>query len=72
MRSFASDRAVFLANVGQESEADIFLMYLADRLGKTLGELDDMPHAEYVAWASFHKVRQQQENLSRKVAFGGG
>lgn len=71
MRSFASDRAVFLANAGQESDADIFLMYLADRLGKTLAELDEMPHAEYVAWSSYHKVRRQQEDLSTKAAMRG-
>lgn len=71
VRSFASDRAVFLANAGQDSDADVFLMFLADRLGKTLGELDEMPHAEYLAWSSYHKVRQQQEGLSMKAAMRG-
>lgn len=62
---------MFLASVGQESSVDVFAFYLADRLGKTLGELDDMPAAEYVAWSSYHKVRQQQEDLARKVAAHG-
>ena len=42
----------------------VFDHFLADRLGRTLAELGDMPHAEYVAWASYHKVRQQQEQLA--------
>ena len=62
---------MFFAAVGEDSEVELFTFYLADRLGKTIGELDDMPHAEYVAWASYHKVKQQQEGLSRKVALGG-
>lgn len=62
---------MFLASVGQESGTDLFAMFLADRLGRTLGELDDMPHAEYLAWSSYHKVKQQQEQLSMKVAQHG-
>lgn len=47
------------------------MFYLADRLGKTLTELDDMPHSEYTAWASYHKVKQQQEQLAMKAASHG-
>ncbi len=50
---------------------DVFAFYLADKLGKTLGELDDMPAAEYVAWSSYHKVRVQQEELAMKAAARG-
>ena len=60
---------MFFASVGEESDVDMFAFYLADRLGKTLDELDDMPHAEYVAWSSYHKVRQQQEQLAVKAAY---
>lgn len=42
----------------------MFDYFLADRLGRTLAELGDMPHTEYVGWVSFHKVRQQQEELA--------
>lgn len=62
---------MFFASVGEESDVDIFSFYLADRLGKTLGELDDMPHDEYVRWSSYHKVKQQQEQLAVKAASHG-
>lgn len=62
---------MFFASVGEESDVDLFAYFLADRLGKTLGELDDMPHSEYVGWSSFHKVKQQQEQLAMKAATRG-
>ena len=62
---------MFFASVGQPSDVDLFAFFLADRLGKTLGELDDMPHSEYVAWSAYHKVKQQQEQLARKAAARG-
>lgn len=62
---------MFLASHGQDTDCDLFAMYLADRLGKTLGELDDMPASEYVAWSSYHKVKQAQEELAHKVAMRG-
>lgn len=56
---------MFFASVGHELGAgvDVFGYYLADRLGKTLSELDDMPASEYAGWRAFHKVRNQQEEL---------
>jgi hypothetical protein len=62
---------MFLSSVGQRSDVDMFAFYLADRLGKTLAELDDMPCSEYTAWSSYHKVKTQQENLARKAASRG-
>lgn len=62
---------MFFASVGEESDVDLFAFFLADRLGKTLAELDEISHAEYVAWSSFHKVRQQQEQLAVKAASRG-
>lgn len=62
---------MFFSSVGVESDLEVFEFYLADRLGKTLGELDDMPHDEFVAWSSYHKVKQQQEQLARKAALRG-
>lgn len=61
---------MFFASVGKEGgeDVDAFAYFLADQLGKTLGELDDMPHAEYTGWKSFHKVRRQQEELNAKRA----
>lgn len=63
---------MFMASHGQGSDVDMFAFYLADRLGKTLAELDDMPGSEYLAWSSYHKVLRQQEELARKVALRGG
>lgn len=71
--SFASDRAMFFASVGKEGGegVDLFAYFLADKLGKTLAEIDEMPHAEYAGWKSFHKVKQQQEELQAKRARRG-
>lgn len=57
-----------MASVGEESEMDLFGFFLADRLGKTMTELGEMPHSEYVAWSAYHKVRAQQEQLAMKAA----
>jgi hypothetical protein len=62
---------MFMASVGEESAVQIFTFFLADRLGKTMSELDDMPCAEFAAWQSYHKVKQQQEDLALKVARRG-
>lgn len=61
---------MFFASVGREGgeSVDVFAYFLADKLGKTLAELDDMPCAEYAGWKSFHKVRNQQEELNAKRA----
>lgn len=62
---------MFFASVGEESEIDFFEFYLAEKLGKTLRELDEMDYAEYAAWSSYYKVKAQQEELARKVARHG-
>ena len=62
---------MFMASVGEESVVEVFTFFLADRLGKTLGELDDMPAAEFAAWQAYHKVRQQQEDMAMRAAAHG-
>lgn len=61
---------MFFASVGRDEggEVDVFTYYLAEHLGKTLTEIGDMPHAEYVGWKSYYKVKQQQEELASKRA----
>ena len=60
---------MFFASVGKENpdggqEVSAFDYYLADRLGRTVAELADMPHTEYLGWQSYHKVRQQADELA--------
>lgn len=62
---------MFLAAHGQPSDAEVFTFFLCEKLGKTLGDLDAMPAAEYVGWVSYYKVKQQQEDLASKVAARG-
>lgn len=62
---------MFLASVGEESDVDVFTFLLAHDLGKTLGELDDMPAAEMANWRAFYKVKRQQEQLAHKAASHG-
>ena len=64
---------MFFASVGKDNpdggeEVDVFAYFLADRLGKTLAEIEDMPHREYLGWRSFHQVKNQQDELSMKRA----
>lgn len=54
-----------------ENDAELeFLFYLADRLGRTVGELSEMSHSEYVLWGRFHARRAQRRELAQKMAGG--
>lgn len=56
---------MFLASVaapGGEG-VDVFRYVLAEKLGRTVAELGDMPCDEYAGWLSFHRVRAQQQEL---------
>lgn len=46
-----------LAMNGRESDVDTFRFYLAEKLGKTAGEIDRMSNAEYVEWAAYYEVK---------------
>jgi hypothetical protein len=50
---------------------DVFAYFLADRLGLTVGQVHAMPDEELIGWASYHKVRQQAEELAMKRASHG-
>lgn len=60
---------MFFASVNKPGgeNVEMFSYFLADRLGKTLAELDAMPHAEYVGWVSFHRVKNQATELAAKA-----
>jgi hypothetical protein len=46
-----------LALNGRESDIDAFAFTLAKELGKTVAEIEDMSHAEYVGWQAYYKVQ---------------
>lgn len=48
-------------------EVDVFDYVLAEKLGKTLGEVRAMPNDEYVEWRCYHEVRAALENPRRVV-----
>lgn len=48
---------------GMPSEQDTFAFFLAKELGKTVGELDVMSHAEYVRWQAYYEAKGASENM---------
>ncbi len=48
---------MFLAFHGQPTEINMFSYYLAEKLGKTVGEVEDMPFVEYDRWRAFYTVK---------------
>lgn len=42
---------------GNGEAVDVFEYYLAERLGRTLTELGDMPNPEYLGWAAYFKAK---------------
>lgn len=55
---------------GRQSDVDVFRFILAEKLGRTVAEIDEMSHAEYVGWIAFHEARNASENM-REVGLGG-
>jgi len=45
-------------------------MYLAEKLHKTLGELGDMPNAEYLRWYVWFGRKNQMAEMEAKKAGG--
>ncbi len=46
-----------------EGNLDAFDFILAERLGKTLTEVRDMPNAEHIQWRAFFKYRKAMAEL---------
>ena len=52
---------------GKPSDVDAFQFFLAEKLCKTICELQDMPASEYVQWAAYYKAKTAVEGVR-----GGG
>lgn len=49
-------------------EGDTFDYLLADRLHKTVAELEAIPNAEYETWRQYLNVRGVLDDLARRTA----
>lgn len=58
----AAERAIALG------EDDPFQFVLAENLGKSLVELEDMPQSEYVRWVAFNGWRTAMQKHASDVA----
>jgi hypothetical protein len=49
-------------------EIDEFRFHLAEKLGKTIGEINAMPHREYITWYVYlgRKAQRKQLEAMRK------
>lgn len=56
---------MMLAMHGRESTTDAFLFFLAEKLGKTVAELGEMSHAEYVDWVAYWEAKRSFESVGR-------
>lgn len=59
-----------MAYLALEYDSDLeFTYYLADRLGKTVAELErTMSNAEFVRWGVYHARKAQRAELAQKMA----
>lgn len=56
---------MILALNGLESDLDAFVFVLAEKLHKTVGEVESMPRSEYLAWQHYTIARGMQAEVSR-------
>lgn len=54
---------MMLAFMRQPSEIDADLYFLAYQLRKTVAEIQQIPHTEYVAWLAFFKAKLALETM---------
>lgn len=59
---------MMLAALEQPSEIDVFSFFLAEKLGKTVGEIEEMPALEILHWQSYYKVKHVHEDLALRTA----
>jgi hypothetical protein len=54
-----------------ESEPDAeFAFFLAEKLGRTTAEIDEMPHDEFVKWIVYYGRKAQRREIERAKAKG--
>lgn len=61
MPSFQIQQGMLLSMHGRESIVDSFRYTLAEKLGRTVEELEGMSHREYVGWQAFYMARGSME-----------
>lgn len=62
---------MFLSMQGEPSEADGFLFMLAEKLGKSVAEIVQLPAWEIVQWRSYLTVKGALENMAGRAAANG-
>jgi hypothetical protein len=58
------EKAVWLAF--ELGELDEFQHHLGEKLGKTITEIEDMPHREYIRWYVYFGRKAQRAELAAK------
>lgn len=43
------------------------MFFLGEKLGKTVGELMDMPNSEFVMWCMYYSKQAQAKELAQKA-----
>lgn len=54
----------------ESGDADEFEFFLAQKLGRTVAELGEMPHDEYVKWNVYYARKAQRQDIETKRAKG--
>jgi hypothetical protein len=52
----------------ENGDADEFAFFLAQKLGRTVEELDEMPNDEYVQWIVYYGRKAQRQDIETKKA----
>lgn len=63
MPDFRAERAMMFALHGRPSEVDVFAFHLAEKLGKTVEEIDRMSAVEYLRWQAYYTAKNAIEGV---------
>lgn len=50
---------------GRPADVDAFQFHLAEKLGRTVGELADLPYDEYVGWQAYFTAKAAIEGTRK-------